>query len=258
MLHRHLTHERFTLAAIDDVISRGKWLDWAELRRAALDDRETLEKISRVCQRYDHDPCAQRYRFWQQFALKTSPEEICALRELLASSSPAHDQFEQTLPALERLSGIESPVSPAPGCLDGIETSVRELSRSEPLELESFEVGGRMVSTPSEREILRIWAVQILTQNRTADYLCFASLFASMEEGVAADAFVSFDRLYPLLSGESALQQLLAQLACLVPCDVQQSERQPSFPALKNACAAIAAKVFDRVCVVGDLERSQA
>ena len=245
MLHRHLSHERFTLAAIDDVISRGKWLDWAELRRAALDNRETLEKISRVCQPYEHDPCAQRHRFWQQFALKTPTEEICALRE-------------QALPALERLSGIESPVVPAPGCLDGIETSVRQLSRTEPLELESFKVGGRMASTPSERETLRIWAVQILTQNRTADYLCFASLFASMEEGVAADAFVSFDRLYPLLSGESALQQLLAQLACLVPCDVQQSERQPSFPALKNACAAIAAKVFDLVCVVGDLERSQA
>jgi hypothetical protein len=39
MLHRHLTHQQLTLAAIDDVIARGKRQDWAALRRAALDDR---------------------------------------------------------------------------------------------------------------------------------------------------------------------------------------------------------------------------
>jgi len=38
MLHRHLNHEHFTLAGIDDVILRGRWRDWAELRRAALVD----------------------------------------------------------------------------------------------------------------------------------------------------------------------------------------------------------------------------
>jgi len=31
MLHRHLTHQQFTLAAIDDIISRGRWRDWADL-----------------------------------------------------------------------------------------------------------------------------------------------------------------------------------------------------------------------------------
>ena len=28
MQHRHLNHQRFTLAAIDDVIRRGRWDDW--------------------------------------------------------------------------------------------------------------------------------------------------------------------------------------------------------------------------------------
>lgn len=36
MRHRHLDHERLTLAAIDDVIARGRWADWIELRRTAL------------------------------------------------------------------------------------------------------------------------------------------------------------------------------------------------------------------------------
>ena len=67
MEHRHLTHSDFTLAAIDDVISRGRWRDWAELRRAALADRSLLDKIERVCRQYVGDPYAQRYHFWMHY-----------------------------------------------------------------------------------------------------------------------------------------------------------------------------------------------
>ncbi|MBN1314331.1 MAG: hypothetical protein JXA42_02645 [Anaerolineales bacterium] len=68
MEHRHLNHQEYTLAAIDDVIARGKRRDWAELRRAALDDRVVMEKILLVCQAYIVDPYAQRYHFWNQYA----------------------------------------------------------------------------------------------------------------------------------------------------------------------------------------------
>lgn len=68
MLHRHLNHERLTLAAIDDVISRGQWRDWAELRRAALADRTILDKVERVCHSYVSDPYAQRHHFWMHYA----------------------------------------------------------------------------------------------------------------------------------------------------------------------------------------------
>ena len=68
MLHRHLTHQQYTLAAIDDVIARGKRHDWAELRTAALADRAVLEKVLRVCQAHVADPYARRYHFWKQHA----------------------------------------------------------------------------------------------------------------------------------------------------------------------------------------------
>lgn len=45
MQHRHLTHQQFTLAAIDDIIARGKRRDWAELRRAALADQSALQQL---------------------------------------------------------------------------------------------------------------------------------------------------------------------------------------------------------------------
>jgi hypothetical protein len=68
MLHRHLVHEGFTLAAIDDVIARGNRKDWAELRQAALADRTVMEKIRGVCLAYVSDPYAQRYHFWRHYA----------------------------------------------------------------------------------------------------------------------------------------------------------------------------------------------
>jgi hypothetical protein len=70
MLHRHLNHQRFTLAAIDDVISRGRWRDWAELRRAVLADRALLDKVEQVCRPYLSDPYAQRHHFWMRHVEK--------------------------------------------------------------------------------------------------------------------------------------------------------------------------------------------
>lgn len=68
MLHRHLNHQRYTLAAIDDVISRGRWGDWAELRRAALADRSLLDKVEQVCRARASDTYAQRHHFWLHYA----------------------------------------------------------------------------------------------------------------------------------------------------------------------------------------------
>lgn len=67
MLHRHLNHQRFTLAAIDDVISRGRWSDWAELRAAALANPSLLYKVERVCRARTADPYAQRHYFWLHY-----------------------------------------------------------------------------------------------------------------------------------------------------------------------------------------------
>ncbi len=67
MLHRHINHQRFTLAAIDDVILRGRWQDWADLRRALLEDPALLDKVERVCLPHASDPYAQRHQFWMHY-----------------------------------------------------------------------------------------------------------------------------------------------------------------------------------------------
>jgi len=67
MLHRHLNHERFTLAAIDDIIARGKRADWAQLGHALRADWSLAGKIARVCAAYAQDRYAQRQHFWKQY-----------------------------------------------------------------------------------------------------------------------------------------------------------------------------------------------
>lgn len=54
--------------SLDDVISRGRWGDWAELRQAALADQSLLDKVARVCLAYVSDPYAQRHHFWMHYA----------------------------------------------------------------------------------------------------------------------------------------------------------------------------------------------
>lgn len=70
MLHRHLNHSEWTLAAIDDVIARGRLDDWKELRDAATVDTKVQERILRVCEPHLSDPYAQRYYFWNFYVRK--------------------------------------------------------------------------------------------------------------------------------------------------------------------------------------------
>ena len=67
MRHRHLNHERYSLAAIDDVIARGRWADWADLRRAMDGGSALVDRIERICRTHVQDPCAQRYHFWMHY-----------------------------------------------------------------------------------------------------------------------------------------------------------------------------------------------
>jgi hypothetical protein len=68
MIHRHLNHQELTLAAIDDVISRGNRKDWEELRLAVLANPVVVEKVRQVCRAHIADPRAQRYHFWMSYA----------------------------------------------------------------------------------------------------------------------------------------------------------------------------------------------
>jgi hypothetical protein len=53
MKHRHLTHEGFTLAAIEDILARGRMPDWEPLVTAIQADPygEVAENTRALCER---------------------------------------------------------------------------------------------------------------------------------------------------------------------------------------------------------------
>jgi len=67
MWNRHLSNADWTLAAIDDVIARGRLDDWKGLRDAAAGRAELRARILRVCAAHLSDPFAQRYHFWNHY-----------------------------------------------------------------------------------------------------------------------------------------------------------------------------------------------
>ncbi len=67
MQHRHLDHQDFTLAAIDDIIGNGQRAAWEKLRLALLQQPGIREKILRVCNAQVNDASAQRHHFWRHY-----------------------------------------------------------------------------------------------------------------------------------------------------------------------------------------------
>ena len=53
MKHRHLTHEDFTIAAIEDILARGRMPDWVPLITEIRNDPygEVAEKTRLLCER---------------------------------------------------------------------------------------------------------------------------------------------------------------------------------------------------------------
>lgn len=68
MKHRHLHSSDFSPPAVDDIISRGRKQDWAELADAMEREPAVRETIKRICGAYVGDPTAQRYHFWKHYA----------------------------------------------------------------------------------------------------------------------------------------------------------------------------------------------
>ena len=67
MQHRHLINVDYSLASIDDIISRGLWQDWVDLYKQAKVNDLILGRIEHICRHHIVDPYAQRYFFWLNY-----------------------------------------------------------------------------------------------------------------------------------------------------------------------------------------------
>ncbi len=169
-------------------------------------------------------------------------------------------RFDVILAELESVAGWQTARITRPvqilGSLDGIETGVRQLIRSAPLDVNQIEIGGETITLPTKAEILRIKGLLILKRNATRDYLDFVALAEHMGEENFAEALRSFDSLYPQPNGESALQQLQIQLVQPLPYDLDDvnlveyknlAPRWHDWQSVRIACIHYADLIFDQI-----------
>ena len=124
--------------------------------------------------------------------------------------------FDAVLARLEAEAGWMTARTVAPklilGHLDGVDTGIRQLIRTEPLETTRIQYMGHEITVPTYAETLRIKGILILKRNQRRDYLDFAVLANGLSLDDLCIAMKSFDRLYPQDNGHSPLQQLVVQL----------------------------------------------
>lgn len=148
------------------------------------------------------------------------------------------ERFDSILENLEAL-GDWSTAKVQPGKiilgeLGGIETGVRQLLRSRPLESTEIEVQRKPLLVPTVAEILRIKAWLALSRNQTRDYLDIAAIADSIGLDEAAAVLGGIDDYYADVNRrpEAVATQLVRQLADPHPRDVEVTTQLASYKAL--------------------------
>lgn len=138
------------------------------------------------------------------------------------------ERFNDILSTLEAVSGWKTSRIKPPvlilGNLNGIETGIRQLIRTKPLETTEMDYKGQKLTVPTSAEILRIKGFLILVRNATRDYIDFAALADHLGDGKINESLKSFDELYPQENKASALRQLVVQLTKPLPYDLKETD----------------------------------
>jgi hypothetical protein len=150
------------------------------------------------------------------------------------------ERFDAILQNLEAL-GDWSMTKAQPGKiilgeLGGVETGVRQLLRSRPLETTDIEVRGKRLVIPTAAEILRVKAWLALSRNQTRDYLDIAALADRIGLDEASTVLADIDDYYADINHrpEAVATQLLKQLADPRPRDIKVTTQLASYKALDS------------------------
>jgi hypothetical protein len=169
------------------------------------------------------------------------------------------ERFDSILENLEAL-GDWSMTRAQPGKiilgeLGGIETGVRQLLRSRPLESTEIEVQGQRLVIPTAAEILRIKGWLALSRNQTRDYLDIAALADRIGLDEAAAVLRGIDDYYADINRrpEAVATQLVRQLADPRPRDVEVTTQLANYKGLDrrwhewSAVKAVLADLAERI-----------
>lgn len=109
------------------------------------------------------------------------------------------------------------------GNFQGVETGIRQLRRTRPLETELIERGGKTLTIPTLPEMLRTKAWMIISRNATRDFIDVAALAKHIGNAEAAEILKDIDAYYVDMIRDdraSPVVQLIRQLAEPAPYDL--------------------------------------
>lgn len=170
------------------------------------------------------------------------------------------ERFDGMLTALEETEGWVTARSRRPvlilGSLDGVETGLRQLIRTRPLEVEEIAVGeGLAVHAPTLPEMLRVKAWLVVRRNATRDYLDVAALADRLGAG-APLLLARIDEYYGGTTrpdGTPVATQVARQLSEPAPYDLDRVElreyrgldrRWQDWDVVAEACAQLGAAMM--------------
>jgi len=172
-------------------------------------------------------------------------------------------RFDDVLDHVERADGWRTARVNRPvlilGSLDGVETGIRQLVRSRPLELEELDTPAGTIRIPTLPEMLRVKAWLILRRNATRDYLDTVALAERLGGDQAGAAVADLDAYYEDqlgASGRRIATQLAKQLAEPAPYDLSNvdlreyrhlEKRWQDWDNVARACEALAVAMLDRL-----------
>lgn len=153
--------------------------------------------------------------------------------------SDLRERFEMVLDALERegdwVTNRATPGKIVLGSLGGIESGVRQLIRTTPLETTTVSLpSGRTLTVPTAEETLRIKAFLVVKRNQVRDYLDVAALGVRYGLGPSARVLSGIDEYYadPDQPGDRVGSQVARQLGDPAPRDTSTLSRLAEYKAL--------------------------
>ena len=173
-------------------------------------------------------------------------------------------RFGEVLTELEAVAGwttnrLKIPVMIL-GSFEGVETGIRDLIRSAPLQTEIRQTLYGPITLPTLDEMLRIKAYLVATRNATRDYLDTVALADRLEQERGVDgvwiALESLDRLYPQKNESSILLQVAKQMAEPIPKDLGAAnlaeyrgiaDRWKSWDAVLGCASSLATLILKRI-----------
>lgn len=172
------------------------------------------------------------------------------------------DRFDTVLDAIERSEGwVTNRVVPGKiilGSLGSIETGIRQMIRTRPLEIVEVSLpSGEALRIPTLDEILRIKAFLVVRRNQTRDFLDVAALAHRMGIDHAAKILADIDAYYrdQIDSADGVASQVARQLAEPRPADARTTRelkrykrldaRWHDWSAVVSVCTAVAQTMLD-------------